>query len=76
MKRFWFLIFGVVLAFSVLGDWLFVRDHAASWWQQISGFFAIFGLIFCIVIVIASKFLGHLWLQRKEDYYDGDDSDG
>lgn len=75
MKRLWLLIFVVVLALAVLGDWLFVRSHAESWWQGIPGFFAIFGLVFCIVIVLASKFLGHLWLQKKEDYYNRKDED-
>jgi hypothetical protein len=29
-----------------------------------------YGLVSCILIVVVSKFLGHRWLMRKEDYYD------
>ena len=36
---------------------------------------AVFGFVACVIIVIVSKFLGHRWLQRREDYYDRSDND-
>lgn len=39
-------------------------------WYGIPGFFALFGLTGCVTIVLFSKWLGHYWLQRKDDYYD------
>ncbi len=75
MKRPWLIIFAVVFILFIGSDLLLFMGKADSWWQQVPGFFALFGLVFCLVIVIVSKLLGHFWLQRKEDYYDRNDSD-
>ncbi|MBI2860582.1 MAG: hypothetical protein HYX91_03625 [Chloroflexi bacterium] len=74
MRRYWPFIAAFIL--FALGDFLIYSDGTDAWWQYVPGFFAVFGLVFCVVIVIASKFLGHLWLQRREDYYDRDDNNG
>lgn len=75
MKRIWIIILSVLLV-SVLSDFLLYRDNAHEWWQSIPGFFAIFGLAFCVIIIVVSKLLGHLWLQQREDYYDRDRRSG
>ncbi len=49
--------------------------HGDFAWSNILGFFALFGLIGCVAIIMISKWLGHHWLQRKEDYYDRNDGD-
>lgn len=69
MKRLCLVVFAVVFILFAIGDFLLFKGEAESWWENIPGFFALFGLTFCVVIVLASKFLGHFWLQRKEDYY-------
>ncbi len=33
------------------------------------------GFFGCVVIVYGSKWLGHLWLQKPEDYYGEDEGD-
>lgn len=38
--------------------------------SNINGFFAALGFVGCIAIIYIAKWLGHYWLQRKEDYYD------
>ncbi|OGO24859.1 MAG: hypothetical protein A2144_04115 [Chloroflexi bacterium RBG_16_50_9] len=65
----------IVLVLSFLVDLPLHGGHGDFAWSNISGFFALFGLIGCVAIVLISKWLGHHWLQRKEDYYDrkGDD---
>lgn len=42
-----------------------------GWWDSIPGWWAIFGFVGCAVIVIFSKWLGHVLLQKDEDFYDG-----
>jgi hypothetical protein len=34
------------------------------------GFGSIYGLLSCVVIIVVSKLLGHLWLMKRRDYYD------
>lgn len=41
-----------------------------GWWDQIPGWWAWFGGIGCAVIIAVAKTLGHLFLQKPEDWYD------
>ena len=45
-------------------------------WLKLPGFFALLGLVGCIGLILISKLLGHLWLQRPEDYYEREERDG
>ncbi|MCD5412429.1 hypothetical protein M1M87_00555 [Thermodesulfovibrionales bacterium] len=39
--------------------------------MYVPAFYALFGFISCILIIVIAKALGHKWLlRRKEDYYD------
>lgn len=60
----------ICLAIVVAVDFFIPRDHGHYPWDQIPGFYAVFGLVACILIVIMAKKLGKLWLMKKEDYYD------
>lgn len=76
MKRIW-IIFVAALILSIVADFLLQggEGHGEFAWSRILGFFAVFGFISCVAIVIISKYLGHHWLQRKENYYDRDNGD-
>ncbi len=77
MKRIWIVIFIAALILSVVADLLLYSGlgHGDFPWSRILGFFALFGFISCVAIVVISKWLGHYWLQRKDDYYDRNDGD-
>jgi hypothetical protein len=36
----------------------------------IPGFFAVLGFVGCALIILASKWVGRYWLQRRENYYE------
>ena len=38
--------------------------------ERIPGFWAVFGFVACVVIIIVSKWFGHLGIMTREDYYD------
>ncbi len=60
-----------LLALLVLGDALFVsKEHAHTFVERIPGFWAVFGFVACAVIIIVSKWYGHLGIMTREDYYD------
>jgi len=72
-----FGILYVCLAASILAEVLVnfhgqaeTQAHTAFLWQTIPGFSAIYGFVGCVLIIVVSKSLGHLWLQREEDYYE------
>ena len=61
----------VVLAALVVWDPLFVsKEHVHTFVERIPGFWAAFGFVACVVIIIVSKWFGHLGIMTREDYYD------
>ena len=56
---------------------LFVLDfiihrHTVHEWEQLPGFYAIFGFVAFVMLVLVAKLMRKL-LMRKEDYYDVDE---
>jgi len=72
MKRIWLVILAAVLILSVVVSFLLPVEegHNGFWWSHIRSFFALFGFIGCVIIVVIAKLISHYWLERKEDYYD------
>ena len=61
----------VALAALVVWDALFVsKEHVHTFVERIPGFWAAFGFVACVVIIIVSKWFGHLGIMTREDYYD------
>ena len=46
------------------------KEHAHTAAEHIPAFWAVFGLLGCLVLVIVSKTYGHLGVSTREDYYD------
>ncbi|MBU1701653.1 MAG: hypothetical protein KJ970_07920 [Candidatus Eisenbacteria bacterium] len=45
------------------------EDHGGGW-LEFPAFFALFGFVGCLLLIIVAKSLGALFLQQKEDIYD------
>jgi len=50
----------------------FLHRHVTHSWEELTGFYAIFGFVACVSLVLIAKQLRKL-LKRKEDYYHVDD---
>ncbi|MHB8057767.1 MAG: hypothetical protein ACYDHC_07720 [Desulfuromonadaceae bacterium] len=62
-------VFYVVLVLLVLPD-LFVHKHTLFYSIEAwPGFYALFGFVSCVAIILISKLLGYV-LKRSENYYD------
>lgn len=62
-----------VLALLVIVDAvpLFVdKEHAHTAGERLPGFWAVFGFVGCVFLILASKAFGHLGIMTREDYYD------
>ena len=46
------------------------KEHAHTAAEHIPGFWAAFGFVGCVTIIIVSKWFGHAGIMRREDYYD------
>ena len=64
------LIFvGFVIAAAADTWFLGGENHGGFWWSQVYGFFALFGFIGCLAIILVAEVILGPWLQRKENYY-------
>jgi hypothetical protein len=61
----------IVCAILFLLDFI-VHRHVYMKWEELPGFYALFGFIAFVVLVEGSKLLRKL-VMRKEDYYDVDE---
>ena len=43
--------------------------HAETWWEGLPGFYAIYGFVACVLLVLIAKEMRKV-LMRKEDFYD------
>ncbi len=62
------LAFAVILATTVVADF-FVHRHQYFNLDGSFGFFAWYGLLTCVGMIVFAKLLG-LFLKRPDDYYD------
>jgi hypothetical protein len=60
----------VTLALLAVSDIFIHRHHAVFIWDHIPAFMGAYGLLSTILIIVISKFIGHTWLMKKEDYYE------
>jgi membrane protease YdiL (CAAX protease family) len=58
----------VILLLTVLAE-VVIAKHPHFTVEALFGFYALFGFISCVVMVIFAKILGFL-IKRKDDYYD------
>jgi hypothetical protein len=72
-KRKLWRIFLIMLAVTVIADF-FVERHVEFVWEQIPGFAAFYGFVSCVFIIVFSKWIGHKWLMKDEDYYEKEET--
>ena len=48
---------------------LFIHRHVEHAWESLWGFYALFGFVACVLLVLLAKQLRKI-LKRPEDYYD------
>lgn len=70
MKKWHWVALGVLTIISLILEFTFLADYDSHWWNKIPAFYAIWGFLSCIVIIYVSKWLGKLFIFRKENYYD------
>ncbi len=62
------LLFGGCLALVIIN--FFVHKHSHFSWEEWSGFYAAYGFVACVGLVLAAKFILRKIVKRSEDYYD------
>jgi hypothetical protein len=75
MKRNWWITVIVLIAISVVLDFLLLREHGEPEWLYFPGFYAVLGLLGAVVAAVVARLLGGGWLEKKEDYYTSEDDE-
>lgn len=68
VKRLLALFFTAVVLLFVID--LFVHKHAHFPWEHWPVFYAIFGFVACVLLVLISRFVLRPLVKRGEDYYE------
>jgi purine-cytosine permease-like protein len=64
LKAFW-----ITLVALLVIDFFIVK-HPYFAWEEWPEFYAVYGFVACVCLVLASKYLLRPVVKRKEDYYD------
>jgi asparagine N-glycosylation enzyme membrane subunit Stt3 len=48
----------------------FIHKHPYFSWEEMPQFYAVFGFIACVCLVLVAKYILRPIVKRKEDYYD------
>jgi len=48
----------------------FLHKHAFFAWEKWPAFYAAFGFVACVALVVAAKYILRPLVKRREDYYD------
>jgi hypothetical protein len=70
----WWIAIGIFFAASSALELVSPGAHSELLWHRLPGFDFAYGLIGCALIVVFSKRLGKLFLQRPEGYYEDEES--
>jgi hypothetical protein len=46
------------------------KEHAHTAAEHLPAFWSVFGFVGCVVLIVVSKWFGHLGIMTREDYYD------
>jgi len=69
--KLWFYVGLVVVALGEIGLPLVLHGiHGHFWFEALPAWGSLYGVLSCVAIIVVSKFLGKVWLMRREDYYD------
>jgi len=49
---------------------LFIHKHAYFAWGEWPEFYAVYGFVACVALVVAAKYILRPLVKRREDYYD------
>jgi uncharacterized membrane protein (DUF4010 family) len=61
--------FYIFLVLLIVVD-LFLPKHPVVPWEGYPSFYAAYGFVACVSLVLAAKYILRKIVQRKEDYYD------
>lgn len=69
-KKIFYISLAIIALLEIVFIYGFHLGYGHFWFENLPAFGTVYGFISCVLIIFVSKFLGHQWLMKKEDYYD------
>lgn len=70
LKTVVWICYGLIALVVLIDIFAVNKDDAHTAIEKIPGFWAVFGFVACVLIIILSKWFGHAGIMTREDYYD------
>ena len=70
IKRWFYVGLAIVAVAETVLPLMFPSDHSHFWFEGFPAWGSLYGLASCVAIILVSKFIGKVWLMRREDHYD------
>lgn len=70
IKRWFYIGLAAVALAEIVLPRLFHGEHPHFRFESWPAFGSFYGLVSCVAIIVVSKFIGKVWLMRREDHYD------
>lgn len=70
MNRSIWIVSALILGVTLYLEFAFLGDYDSYWWNAIPGFYALWGLAGCAVIIYTAKWIAKKLLNRELSYYD------
>ena len=70
IKRWFYVGLAIVAVAEIVLPFMFPSDHSHFGFERFPAWGSLYGLASCVVIILVSKFIGKMWLMRREDHYD------
>jgi len=62
-------VFYAICGVLFLADFV-IHKHTHMKWEEWPGFYAVYGLVACVVLVLVAKYILRPLIKREENYYD------
>jgi hypothetical protein len=70
LKRWFYVSLAVIVVLEIALPYLMHDEHTYFAFEHFPAWGSIYGLISCVLIIVVSKWIGKMLLERGEDYYD------
>ncbi len=70
IKRWFYVGLVIVAVAEIVLALMFPGDHSHFGFERFPAWGSLYGLASCVAIILVSKFIGKVWLMRREDHYD------
>lgn len=68
VKGFLYSFFAILLLLLVID--FFIHKHPSFAWEEWPQFYAVYGFVACVALVLVAKYILRPLVKRREDYYE------